>query len=313
MTERVPLPAAGAPPSSLFLTLQTAIASDGAFPSRGGGGPANIVLGTIHALAFSYPPFGAPPCAGQLISIPSNTKLYSVLGTNFGGNGTTSFALPDLRNMVAVGGTEIGQQQAYALACTAMIAATPPPGQTNYPMVGMVAMFGGGFAPDGWLVADGSTLPIAQNMALFSVIGTTYGGDGASTFRLPNLTTIEDPDYQGLAPMGAGRAPGQPPVALGEVVPPYGFGLNYMISRTGVFPPSAGNGSFPPTDPIIGEMVAFAGTSIPAGWALADGSLLPITGNEALYSLIGTTYGGDGQTNFALPDLRGRVVMGAGK
>ena len=313
MTELVQTTEAGAPQSDPFLNMQTAIAIDGAFPPRDGEGPAAIVMCIIHTLAFSYPPFGAPSCAGQLMPIVPNTKLFSILGTNFGGNGKTNFALPDLRNMIAVGGTQLGQQQAYALACTAMIAATPPPGQTNYPMVGMVAMFGGNYAPEGWLVADGSTLPIAQYVSLFEAIGATYGGDGASTFCLPNLTTIEDPDYAGLAPMGAGRGPGKPPVALGEVVAPYGFGLNYMISLTGIFPPNGGNGSFPPTDPIIGEMVAFAGASIPDGWAPADGSLLAIAGNEALFSLIGTTYGGNGETDFALPDLRGRVVMGADK
>ena len=310
MTEMVRTPETGAPQPDPFLTMQTALAIDGAFPPRDGGGPPNIVLGMIHSLAFSYPPFGTPPCAGQLMPIAQYTKLFSILGTSFGGNGATTFALPDLRNMIAVGGTMIGQQQAYALACTAMIAATPP-GQASYPMVGMVAMFGGNYAPDGWLVADGSTLPIAQYVPLFEAIGTTYGGDGVSTFCLPNLTTIEDPDYTGLAPMGAGRCPGLPSVALGEVVPPYGFGLNYLISLTGVFPPRGGNGSFPPTDPIMGEMVAFTGASTPAGWALADGSLLAIADNQPLFALLGTTYGGDGQTDFALPDLRGRVVMGA--
>ena len=316
MTETVQSPEAGAPQADPFLVMQTALGTDGAFPPRGDPGemPPTIVLGMIHTLAFPFPPFGAPSCAGQLLAIGSNTKLFSILGTSFGGDGKSTFALPDLRNMVAVGGTMIGQQQAYGLACTAMIAASPAAGKTNYPPAGMVAMFGGNFAPIGWFVADGSTLAIAQYTALFSIIGTTYGGDGESTFMLPNLTTVvEDPDYPGLAPMGAGRGPGQPPVALGEVVAPYGYGLNCMISLTGIYPSTDGNGSFPPNDQIIGEVVAFAGSSIPAGWALADGSLLPISGNEALFSLIGTTYGGDGQTDFALPDLRGRGVMGANK
>ena len=193
MTEMVQNPEVGAPQSDPFLTLQTAIGTDGVFPQRGGESPPYVVLGMIHTLAFSFPPYGAPSCGGQLISIPSNTKLFSILGTSFGGNGTTSFALPDLNNMIAVGGTEIGLQQAYALVCTAMIAATPPAGQTNYPMVGMVAMFGGNYAPAGWLVADGATLAIAQNMPLFQAIGTTYGGDGAGSMTTPSSSFAASP------------------------------------------------------------------------------------------------------------------------
>src|SRR5918911_4975979 len=53
----------------------------------------------------------------------------------------------------------------------------------------------------------------------------------------------------------------------------------------------------------------FAGTFAPAGWAFCDGTILPISENETLFQLIGTTYGGDGQSTFALPDLRGRVPL----
>jgi microcystin-dependent protein len=51
---------------------------------------------------------------------------------------------------------------------------------------------------------------------------------------------------------------------------------------------------------------------VPAGWALCDGSLLQISANEPLFQLIGTSWGGDGETDFALPDLRGRMVAGLG-
>ncbi len=61
--------------------------------------------------------------------------------------------------------------------------------------------------------------------------------------------------------------------------------------------------------PYVGEIRIFAGTFAPAGWMLCDGQLLPISENETLFQLIGTTYGGDGQSTFALPDLRGRAPM----
>lgn len=65
-------------------------------------------------------------------------------------------------------------------------------------------------------------------------------------------------------------------------------------------------------DEYLAIIKLFAGNFAPRGWAFCDGSLLPINQNSALYSIIGTTYGGNGTTTFALPDLRGRVPVGAG-
>jgi microcystin-dependent protein len=67
------------------------------------------------------------------------------------------------------------------------------------------------------------------------------------------------------------------------------------------------------TNPFLGEIRLFSGNFAPVGWAMCDGSLLAISQNTALFSILGTTYGGNGTTNFALPDLRGRVPMGAGQ
>jgi microcystin-dependent protein len=61
--------------------------------------------------------------------------------------------------------------------------------------------------------------------------------------------------------------------------------------------------------PYIGEIRLFAGTFAPVGWAFCQGQLMSIAENEVLYALIGTTYGGDGQQTFAMPDLRGRVPV----
>lgn len=62
----------------------------------------------------------------------------------------------------------------------------------------------------------------------------------------------------------------------------------------------------------IGDIILFAGSTIPPGFAICDGSLLQVNTNQALFALLGTTYGGDGINNFALPDLRGAVPVGAG-
>ncbi len=64
--------------------------------------------------------------------------------------------------------------------------------------------------------------------------------------------------------------------------------------------------------PYVGEIRMFAGNFAPAGWMFCEGQLLPISENETLFQLIGTTYGGDGQSTFALPDLRGRVPVHQG-
>ena len=66
-------------------------------------------------------------------------------------------------------------------------------------------------------------------------------------------------------------------------------------------------------EPFIGEIRINPGNKLPAGWALCDGTILKIAEHDALFSLIGTTYGGDGQKTFALPDLRGRVPIGQGQ
>jgi microcystin-dependent protein len=63
----------------------------------------------------------------------------------------------------------------------------------------------------------------------------------------------------------------------------------------------------------LGQIDVFAFDSVPAGWAKCQGQKMPINANQALFSLLGTTYGGDGRTTFALPDLRGRVPVGSGQ
>jgi microcystin-dependent protein len=76
------------------------------------------------------------------------------------------------------------------------------------PFVAEIRMFAGNFAPKGWATCDGQLLPISQNTALFSLLGTYYGGDGKSTFALPNL--------EGSAPIGQGQGAGLSDRFLGE-------------------------------------------------------------------------------------------------
>lgn len=128
-------------------------------------------------------------------------------------------------------------------------------------------------------------------------------------------------------PAGPEGPPGVVPAATdatgsGQAVnnmAPY-LGVNCIIALQGVFPsrndspdstPDAAGELLGP-EPYIGEISWFAGNFAPRGWALCDGQLLPIQQHQALFSILGTTYGGDGRTTFALPDMRGRSPIHAG-
>ena len=110
-------------------------------------------------------------------------------------------------------------------------------------LLGEVRMFAGNFAPRGWAFCDGQLLPISQNQALFSLLGTTYGGDGRTTFALPDL--------RGRTPVHAGRGPAMDEVRQGQkgggqrVAPASGaqrvearptLAIRYIIAMTGIFP-----------------------------------------------------------------------------
>jgi microcystin-dependent protein len=77
------------------------------------------------------------------------------------------------------------------------------------PFLGEIRMVGFNFAPRGWLSCQGQLMSISQNTALFSLLGTTFGGDGVTTFALP--------DYRGRGPVGMGNGPGLTPIVQGEV------------------------------------------------------------------------------------------------
>jgi microcystin-dependent protein len=211
-----------------------------------------------------------------------------------------------------------------SLALTPLIAVSAPfPSTTNSPgtsvFIGQIANYAGGSAvPGGWLPADGRLLPINQFLPLFAVIGTTYGGNGTTDFALPNLVGRIAIGADSANPLGSTKGsntvlvnsselPGSGQTPLSNDQP--SLAVNYLIDTTGVAP-SPFFGQLNEND-TLGQVVEFAGGNVPAGWALADGQLLPISGNGSLFDLIGTTYGGDGVTDFALPDLDGRTVIGA--
>ena len=368
------------------LAVTEALPLYGIYPSRSGGGSASgDMLGFVYDFAGNFAPGGSLAAQGQLLSINQNTALFSLLGTTYGGNGTTTFALPNLQGTATLGvGTGVGlstQTLGAATGSASVILSTtqiPPhdhtlPGggvtgstgggqpfgnvQPSLPLhtliatsgifpssgggggsaafIGQVATFAGNFAPAGWADANGQLLSIASNTALFSILGTTYGGDGVTTFALPDLrgrvavgadannplgstfgeelATLTDsqlPGHDHTLPGGGvtGITGGGQPVTNDQP----SLALNYLIAINGIFPSRDIGPGFDIDNPILGQITEFAGNFAPSGWAFADGQLLSIAQNTALFAILGTQYGGNGITNFALPDLRGRTLVGTG-
>lgn len=154
----------------------------------------------------------------------------------------------------------------------------PSPARSQDVMMGEIRLFAGNFAPRGWAFCEGQSLVISSNPALFSLIGTMYGGDGRATFALPDLR-----DAEKRLRKEADRD-----------------GPRYVIAVSGAFPSRDGH----TVDALLAEVRLFAGNFAPRGWAACDGQLLPIASHDAVFSLMGTMYGGDGRTTFGLPNLK---------
>ena len=395
----------------------------GVFPPRNspapGGGTDDLVGGgeymaSIGIFAGSYAPRGWAKTEGQILPIAQNQSLFSLLGTTYGGDGRTDFALPDLRGRTPVHaggsagtnltnrtlGQDFGQHQValdataipshshtigtagqtlnaggsqshnnmqpslalnYCIALQGLFPSrsTPAPDGASGdgdlgldPFLGEVGLFAGNFAPRNWAYCNGQLLQVAQHSALFALLGTTYGGDGRNTFGLPDL--------RGRSAIGVGNGPGLSPQQWGQTqgvenvmlsvnqmrvhnhtvsaqpsLEPVGNAggsqshtnmqptqsLNYIIALQGIFPPrnapvpdgEASPGDEDASAATIGEIKMFAGNFAPRGWALCEGQLLLISQADALFSIVGTEYGGDGRTTFGLPDLRGRIGIGEGQ
>jgi microcystin-dependent protein len=202
---------------------------------------------------------------------------------------------------------------------------------------GEVSLFGGSVAPAGWAMANGQTLLKNQNTTLFNAIGSVYGGNGTTTFALPDLrgrTAVGTGTGLGLTARSIGQVFGSESNVIGEEQMPDhthtlvgapgitgatggatalgntqpSLALNYGIVRTGDFPLPGGT-----TDtPFVGQIRTYAGTLPASGVSAADGAIVPVSLNTALFSIYGTNFGGNGQTTFAFPDLSGRTPTHTG-
>lgn len=355
------------------LGIQYAICYSGTFPGRSSPGLAQVnrstgMIGEIRMFSGTNLPAGFLPCQGQILSISQYTYLFSVIWTNFGGDAATYIQLPNLQGFVPIGASPgtgpsnyfLGE---YAGATTATLTLANLPihnhtlstnGATGLtgsgqPFVNLqpscavsyiidenseITMFTGSFVPDGWALCDGSLLPISDHPVLYGLIGTGFGGDGVTTFALPDLRgrapigsgISQNTQNQGGVHYTLGQMAGANTVTLTPFYLPFhnhtipggatGFtgsgqafdngqpvlGLNWLIAETG------------PTNSLaVGELrlVAGAGTTLGSSWTLANGQAFSTFGQAALYGVIGTTYGSV-TGGFRVPDFSGRVAAGLG-
>lgn len=162
--------------------------------------------------------------------------------------------------------------------------------------IGEIRLFAGNFAPEGWALCHGQELPIPQYPDVHKALGTRYGGDGRSKFRLPDL--------RGRAPVhrADGAALGtvvKIPVDAGQTdVDPGRVALNFILATR--------EPELMADDPLLGEVRPFAGNFAPSDrFAPCHGQILSIEESPALFSILADSFGGDGRRTFALPDLRG--------
>lgn len=223
-------------------------------------------VGEIRLFTGDYLPPRWMECQGQLVATHRGDlnllPLLNLLGTSYGGDGRDSFGLPNLtpvstlngpalRWMICVEGTwPVNGMQGF----TSEIRAYGPPVALGAPV------------PKGWALCDGRLLPVRDYPVLFLLLGTRFGGDGTTTFALPNLPS------QGITPYL---------ICLDGIDPTYGVVEGYLGDVR--------------LSPLLDE---------PKNYAFADGREATITRQTALYSILGTRWGGDAALGtFNYPDV----------
>lgn len=221
-------------------------------------------LGEIRLFACPLPIADWVPCDGRLLDIRSNLALFDFLGAAYGGDSRNNFAIP---NLPSVAGLVYGMSLAGGFQYAGAYVDGLMTSIQLFPQLPQLV-------PENWTICDGRSLSPNTNPALFSLLGTTFGGDGVNSFQLPNL--------QALQP------------TTGPTIP-------YFICTDGFYP--ATNNRAQHLD-YLSRVFPFAGPlpgNLPAGSLPARGEALNPNFNLALFSLLGTRFGGDGRNTFNLP------------
>jgi microcystin-dependent protein len=234
-------------------------------------------LGEVRTFAGDFAPAGWSACDGTELDIAGNEDLYAVLGDVYGGDGEATFALPDLRGRAPLHKGQGPATSAYSRGDTGGVERATLTDQEIPPHAHSFQAAptqGTGNQPwSGYVVAASATVDVFAEREVNTDFAATA-----------------------VAPAGSSRAH--------ENRMPF-VAVNYVMA-TG---PEATSGD----GPFVGEVRPLAGDVVPAGWARCEGQLLPVEQNPVLFSVVSTLYGGDGEAEFALPDLRGGVVIGSGQ
>ena len=254
----------------------------------------DVYLGEIRAFAFPYEIIGWRMCNGQMLSIEKASLLYGLIGTTFGGNGLSEFALPDIRGRMLLGqgqnpdtsfpnyaigymrgseATVLGAANlpahTHALQCSSQAGTLNQDGKVCSPVTAILAVIQGGS---------------------LAYITTEQAGNTNKPMDTDSISSSGGRDtFNNMSPF---------------------ITLNYMISTQGAYP-SDKEGS-EQVESYLGEVRMFAFGLNPVGWLMCDGARLQVSEYQTLFSLIGTIFGGDGKKTFNLPDLRGIVPMHPG-
>jgi microcystin-dependent protein len=215
------------------------------------------VLGEIRLWVGTFEPYGWLYCDGSELPIntggESSDILFAMLGARFGGNGTTTYALPKLADIVVPNG-----RLRYIIN---RAGCAPPPGPPG--LLTDVRIFPYA-TPSNYVECRGQLMYIAQHGELYSLLQSTYGGDGAHTFALPQLAPL---------------------------VPAKGPAIEYSICVNGAYPTIGGTfGGY------IGHVRNFAGEvrTIPSNWPQCNGQTVDISANDHAATIIHYQFGGSG-------------------
>jgi microcystin-dependent protein len=233
----------------------------------------DLVVGQLVLFASNFTPAGTLACDGSTAPIEQWPELAELLGTTFGGDGTTTFGLPNIpsasmRWVIVTDGPAFGSGQFGLLGEVRPMVVPPPAGSST---------------AETWLPCDGRELQINRSIALYALLGTTFGGDGRTTFAVPNLPPLAGSISWWIAQNG--MFPGLECDPVTPTFPSNSSLAGYLASVT---------------------YLAYDSSNIAkvCGFALCRGQSVPIVQPWlALFSLLGNTFGGDGRTAFNLPSL----------
>lgn len=241
----------------------------------------DLNVGQLLLLPLDFVPEGTLACNGQLVSTSTWPKLFDVVTTLFGGNGISTFGLPNIPPKQTAAGQAINwvivaegpsfSSGSEALFGEVRLFVVPPP--PNSPLAAT------------WSRCDGNLININNNVALYSLLGTTFGGNGTTTFGLPNLAPIKLADGTQLEYYIAVEGM-FPSTSCDATTPVYGFDQSYDCLLTTIF------------------QVPYPSPGKLCGFALCQGQTLPVNNPWlAVFSLLGNRFGGQGLTSFLLPNL----------